>query len=579
MRQTHDGEVLFQQGELTCDFYVVLEGEVELIEPTLVTPRVIGVRKPREIVGELNLLTEEVDLPLRRRAQRGSVLAIPADDLRTIVTDDPGFSDFLLRAFLLLRSHLVELGAGLKIVGSHFSPDTRRLRQFAARSRLPHDWIDVERDPIAESLLRQFNVRPEETPVVIWKGAEILRNPSNADLARVLGIGDELDPEAHYDLIVVGSGPGGLAAAVYGASEGLKTLIVESVATGGQAGMASRIENYLGFPAGLSGLELASRALVQADKFGASIAVPREAVALRRDGHAYVITLDDGEEIVGGSVILALGARYRKLGVPGEAELEGGNVYYAATEVEAQVCQGQDVAVVGGGNSAGQAALFLAERAKRGLSAGALRRSGRGHVSLPHRPHPGDLQHRGAGPDLCRRAAGRERAGRGHGRAQAHRRAAHDRRRGPLHLHRRGCADGVAGGHAGARREGLHLDRAIRQDRSGLARRGSRPVPVRGQPARGLRRRRRPQRGHPAHGLGRRRRIDGGAALPRLPGGGPRRLTGRGPGSFAPGMRHGISDSTQSVILSLQAMNLVDAVRSRRRSASARARGWVRSPY
>jgi thioredoxin reductase (NADPH) len=364
VRPTHDGEVLFHQGELTCDFYVVLEGEVELIEPTLVTPRVIGVRTPREIVGELNLLTEEVTYLSAVVRKGGSVLAIPAEDLRTIVTDDPGFSDFLLRAFLLLRSHLVELGAGLKIVGSHFSPDTRRLRQFAARSRLPHDWIDVENDPIAESLLRQFHVRPEETPVVIWKGAEILRNPSNADLARVLGIGDELDPEAHYDLIVVGSGPGGLAAAVYGASEGLKTLIVESVATGGQAGMASRIENYLGFPAGLSGLELASRALVQADKFGASIAVPREAVALRRDGHASVITLADGEEIVGGSVILALGARYRKLGVPGEAELEGANVYYAATEVEALVCQGQDVAVVGGGNSAGQAALFLADRAK-----------------------------------------------------------------------------------------------------------------------------------------------------------------------------------------------------------------------
>src|ERR687897_1965778 len=365
VQQTQDGEVLFQQGELTCDFYVVLEGEVELIEPTLVTPRVIGVRKPREIVGELNLLTEEVTYLSAVVRKGGSVLAIPADDLRTIVTDDPGFSDFLLRAFLLLRSHLVELGAGLKIIGSHFSPEDRRLRQFAARSRLPHDWIDVEHDPIAESLLRQFNVQPDETPVVIWKGTEILRNPSNADLARVLGIGDVLDPEAHYDLIVVGSGPGGLAAAVYGASEGLKTLVVESVATGGQAGMASRIENYLGFPAGLSGVELASRALVQADKFGASIAVPREAVALRRDGHAFVVTLDDGEEVAAGSVILALGARYRKLGVPGEADLEGGNVYYAATEVEAQVCQGQEIAVVGGGNSAGQAALFLAERARK----------------------------------------------------------------------------------------------------------------------------------------------------------------------------------------------------------------------
>src|SRR5215210_6605868 len=176
VQQTHDGQVLFHQGELTCDFYVVLEGEVELVEPTLVTPRVIGVRKPREIVGELNLLTEEVTYLSAVVRKGGSVLAIPADDLRTIVTDDPGFSDFLL-----LRSHLIELGAGLKIIGSHFSPDTRRLRQFAARSRLPHDWIDVEKDPLAESLLRQFNVKPDETPVVIWKGAEILRNPSNDD--------------------------------------------------------------------------------------------------------------------------------------------------------------------------------------------------------------------------------------------------------------------------------------------------------------------------------------------------------------------------------------------------------------
>jgi thioredoxin reductase (NADPH) len=364
VRRTEVGDMLFQQGDPACDFFVVLEGEVELVEPTVGTPQVIGVRTPREIVGELNLLTEEATYLSAVVQKPGSVLAIPADDLRTLVTNDPGFSDFLLRAFLLLRSHLVKLGAGLKIIGSHYSPDTRRLREFASRSRLPHDWIDVENDPVAESILRQFQIRPDETPVVVWKGTEILRNPSNADLARILGIGDELDPEGRYDLIVVGAGPGGLAAAVYGASEGLKTLMVEAVATGGQAGMASRIENYLGFPAGLSGIELASRALLQADKFGASIAVPCQAVALRRDGRTFVVTLDDGEEIVGGSVILALGARYRKLGVPGEAELEGANVYYAATEVEAQVCQGREVAIVGGGNSAGQAALFLAERAK-----------------------------------------------------------------------------------------------------------------------------------------------------------------------------------------------------------------------
>ncbi|MBA2598501.1 MAG: FAD-dependent oxidoreductase [Chloroflexia bacterium] len=365
VRPTTAGEHLFAQGDPHCDFFVVLEGEVHLVAPDFGGPRPIGVRGPREIVGELNVLNDEVAYLTATIQKPGSVLVITAGELRTIVTDDPGFSDFLLRAMLLLRSHLVRLGAGVKIIGSCYSPDTRRLREFASRNRLPHDFLDVESDPVAESLLRQFHIRPEETPVVVWKGTEILRNPSNVDLARVLGIGDELDPQDRYDLIIIGAGPGGLAAAVYGASEGLQTLMVESVATGGQAGMASRIENYLGFPAGLSGHELASRALLQADKFGATIAMPREAVALRREGHGYVVALAGGEEIAGGSIILALGARYRKLGVPGETELEGANVYYAATEVEAQVCQGQDVAVIGGGNSAGQAALFLAERAKK----------------------------------------------------------------------------------------------------------------------------------------------------------------------------------------------------------------------
>jgi thioredoxin reductase (NADPH) len=360
---TTPGQVLFRQGDPTCDFYVVLEGEVELVEPTGNTPRSIGTRGPREIVGELSLLTDEATYLSAVVRQPGSVLAIPADTLRAIVTEQPGFSDFLLRAFLLLRSHLLGIGAGLRIIGSRFSPDARRLRDFAARNRLPHGWIDLESDPAAEALLRQFGLRPDETPVVIWRGVEILRNPSNADLAGILGIGDALTPGQHYDLIVLGAGPAGLAAAVYGASEGLKTLVLEAVATGGQAGMASRIENYLGFPAGLSGVELASRAMVQASKFGAQIAVPREATALRREGIDYVVILADGEEIVGSSVIVAMGARYRNLDVPGEERLQGANVYYAATEVEAQTCQGQEVGVVGGGNSAGQAALFLSDRA------------------------------------------------------------------------------------------------------------------------------------------------------------------------------------------------------------------------
>jgi thioredoxin reductase (NADPH) len=323
------------------------------------------VRQEREIVGELNLLTRETTYLTAIVREPGTVLAISADTLRALVTEDEAFSGFLMRAFLLLRSFLMRSGAGLKILGSRDSPDAIRLREFAARNRLPHDWIDMEDDPDAAEILRQFRLRPDQTPAVIWKGAEMLHNPSNAELALVLGLGLDTLPTERCDLIVVGAGPAGLAAAVYGASEGLDTLVLESVATGGQAGMASRIENYLGFPAGLSGVELASRALVQAHKFGARVAVPCEAVSLRREQDAYVVGLADGTEVTARSVILATGAHYRSLSVPGEEQLKGANVYYAATEVEAQNCKGQDVVVIGGGNSAGQAALFLAGRARQ----------------------------------------------------------------------------------------------------------------------------------------------------------------------------------------------------------------------
>jgi thioredoxin reductase (NADPH) len=359
------GQTLFQQGDATCDFYVVLTGLVELVEPTVGVLRSLGVRQEREIVGELNLLTRETTYLTAIVREPGTVLAISADTLRALVTEDEAFSGFLMRAFLLLRSFLMRSGAGLKILGSRDSPDAIRLREFAARNRLPHDWIDMEDDPDAAEILRQFRLRPEQTPAVIWKGAEMLHNPSNAELALVLGLGLDTLPTERCDLIVVGAGPAGLAAAVYGASEGLDTLVLESVATGGQAGMASRIENYLGFPAGLSGVELASRALVQAHKFGARVAVPCEAVSLRREQDAYVVGLADGTEVTARSVILATGAHYRSLSVPGEEQLKGANVYYAATEVEAQNCKGQDVVVIGGGNSAGQAALFLAGRARQ----------------------------------------------------------------------------------------------------------------------------------------------------------------------------------------------------------------------
>src|SRR5215207_1496908 len=305
---TEADQVLFQQGDPTCDFYVVLAGAVELVEPTAGTPRSLGVRQVREIVGELNLLNEEATYLTAVVRQPGSVLTISAEALRTIIRHDARFSDFLLRAFLLLRSHLIGIGAGLKIVGSRYDLDTRRLLEFASRNRLPHDWLDVETDLVAEGILEQFGLVPRETPVVIWKGSDVLHNPTNAALGQLLGLGDELVADELCDLVVVGAGPAGLAAAVYGASEGLQTVVLEAVATGGQAGMASRIENYLGFPAGLSGIELASRAMIQATKFGARISLSREVVGLRRAVGTYVLTLADGEEIVTSTIILAMGA-------------------------------------------------------------------------------------------------------------------------------------------------------------------------------------------------------------------------------------------------------------------------------
>jgi thioredoxin reductase (NADPH) len=273
-QETAPGQVLVQQGDIATGLHVVLAGSIELVETVAGLPRSLGERREREMVGELSLLTGEASYLSAIVREPGQVLVIPVDRLRQLVTEHPAFSDFLMRSLLLLRSYLMRSEAGLKIVGRRDSVDAVRLREFVARNRLPHDWVDVESDPEAEAILQHARLRPEQTPAVIWKDAEVLHNPSNEDLALVLGLGVTALPTTRCDLIVVGAGPAGLASAVYGASEGLNTAVLEAVATGGQAGMASRIENYLGFPAGLSGIELSSRALVQAHKFGARVAVP-----------------------------------------------------------------------------------------------------------------------------------------------------------------------------------------------------------------------------------------------------------------------------------------------------------------
>jgi thioredoxin reductase (NADPH) len=291
---------------------------------------------------------------------------VPVARVRALVGADPALGDVILRAYLLRREMLIGLGAGFKIVGSRFSPATRRLREFAARNRLPHRWIDLENDSDAEALLQSLGIGPDETPVVIWGGDRVLRNPSTEELARVVGLKPASMPtEDVWDLIIAGAGPSGLAAAVYGASEGLTTVVLDAIAVGGQAGMTMRIENYLGFPAGISGTELATRASIQASKFGARVAVPADAASLSLDHGNHIVGLADGNSLLGRAVVIATGAHYRRLPVPDLERFESVSVFYEATLMEALVCVGDPVAVVGGGNSAGQAALFLARHAAR----------------------------------------------------------------------------------------------------------------------------------------------------------------------------------------------------------------------
>jgi thioredoxin reductase (NADPH) len=362
-RPTAPGQVLFQEGDPDYDFHVVLAGRVETRTGSGREERTVAVHGPGRFLGELNLLTGAPSFLTAVAREDGEVLVVPAARLRELVAQDSELGDMVLRAYLARRALLIGLGAGIRIVGSRFSPDARRLRELAARNRVPHRWIDVEDDPQAEELLQRVGIRPEETPVVIWRDL-VLRNPSNSELARALGQPLPVEGDTVFDLLVVGAGPAGLAASVYGASEGLATLAIEGVAAGGQAGTSSRIENYLGFPSGISGAELADRALLQAEKFGADVSVPAEAAGFEpgTDGHV-VVALDDGTRVEARALVIATGAHYRRLPIARLEDFEATSVFYAATFVEAQMCLGDPVVVVGGGNSAGQGAIFLADHA------------------------------------------------------------------------------------------------------------------------------------------------------------------------------------------------------------------------
>jgi thioredoxin reductase (NADPH) len=360
-RSMAPGEYLFQEGDAAYDFFVIVSGAAEIVVRTDGDERVIARHGPGRFLGELNLLTGQRAFVSARVAEPGEVIVVPVEALRRVLATNPTLSDTILAAFLARRSALrIGAAAAIRIVGSRFSPESLQLREFLTRNRIPHEWIDADRDGAVERLLRDSEVAADELPVVIMSG-KVLRRPTPGELASYLGLTIDRIPDRCFDLVVAGGGPAGLAAAVYGASEGLRTLVVEEMAVGGQAGASSRIENYLGFPTGIPGGELAERAIVQAEKFGAHMTSPCAATALREQGGHLVIRLSDGTDVAARAVIAATGARYRRLDVARLDEFEGNGVYYAATEMEARLCAPAPVVVVGGGNSAGQAGVFLAE--------------------------------------------------------------------------------------------------------------------------------------------------------------------------------------------------------------------------
>jgi thioredoxin reductase (NADPH) len=358
-RSVDTGEVLFTPADDHYDFVVILSGSVEVVGPQ---GNVLTRHGARRFLGEVSLVTRQRPYLSTRVAEAGEVLIVPAETFRTKVLTDVRLSDTVLEAFLARRAVLLSSAADtLQIIGSQFTPASMALREYAARNRLPHHWIDADSEDDVATLLEGLGVTAADLPIAITPRG-LLKRATPGDLAFQLGLTVDALPDRCYDLVVVGAGPAGLAASVYGASEGLRTLTVDAVSVGGQAASSSRIENYLGFPTGLSGQDLATRASIQALKFGAVMTSPCAVSSLDEVAGHLVATLTDGSQVAGRAVVAASGAHYRKLPVDRLEHYEMAGVYYAATELEARQCAGKPVVVVGGGNSAGQAAMFLAEK-------------------------------------------------------------------------------------------------------------------------------------------------------------------------------------------------------------------------
>jgi thioredoxin reductase (NADPH) len=360
------GEVLVEVGDKVVPFFVLMSGEVEVLRLSDGPEMLIVTLQPGQFSGEGNMITGRRALARLRVSEAGEVIELDREKLLALVQTDAELSEILMRAFILRRSELIAGGFGdVILVGSTHSSGTLRVKEFLTRNGHPHRYIDLDRDVDAQDLLDRFAVTAADVPVLIGCGGGVLRNPSNQQIAAYLGFNDAIDQTHIRDLVIVGAGPAGLAAAVYGASEGLDVLVLEANAPGGQAGSSSRIENYLGFPTGISGLDLTGRAYAQAEKFGAEIMIAKGATKLACDPPPYAVQMGDGARVSARAVIIATGAEYRKPALENLSQFEGAGVYYGATPMEAQLCADEEVIIVGGGNSAGQAAVFLARSARR----------------------------------------------------------------------------------------------------------------------------------------------------------------------------------------------------------------------
>jgi len=366
VRTVRVGEILFEPGDSDIPFFVLLSGSMEIVQPGLQGERPIVSHEAGGFTGEITMISGRRGLVRGRVTAAGEFLEMTNTELRTLVARDAELSEILMRAFILRRVELINRGQGnVILLGSRHSAQTLRLREFLTRNGHPHTYVDLDSDTTYQDLLDHFHVTLEEIPVVICNNRTVLRGPSIQELARCLGLNAHITAAEVRDLVIVGAGPAGLAAAVYGASEGLNALVIEAESPGGQAGSSSKIENYLGFPMGISGNELAGRAAAQAQKFGAKVLIANSVTKLNCERRPYELSVDCGQVIRARTVVIASGAQYNKPDIDNLKKFEGQGVYYGATYIEAQLCGKEDVIVVGGGNSAGQAAVYLSQTASR----------------------------------------------------------------------------------------------------------------------------------------------------------------------------------------------------------------------